>query len=131
MIVLDSDVLIDFLDGRSPGPEFVESQWTRGEAVSITAVTLGEVLRGIERGHRPASDRAMLEEFLAGLTVLEYDADCARTFGSVMSQLDRAGRRAPEVDAQVAAIAITHGATLATRNRRHFERFPGLRFVIP
>jgi len=40
---------------------------------------------------------------------------------------DPKGRR----DSMIAATALAHGLTLATRNTRDFERIPGLRLVNP
>ena len=42
-------------------------------------------------------------------------------WGAIMGDGDRAGRPKPMADAQIAAVALRHGLTLATRNIRDFK----------
>lgn len=131
MRVLDTDVLIDALRGRESAIGLIEGADEAGEEIATTSITVGEVLRGLDAGEAPRERRAAFEGFLSGLTVLTYDIAAARVFGRIMGELDASGRRVPTVDGQIASIAVAHGSVLVTRNRRHFERFPGLRVVTP
>jgi tRNA(fMet)-specific endonuclease VapC len=59
--------------------------------------------------------------------VLPYDAAAARIHAELRSTCERTGRRLPFVDGQIAAIAMTHGLTLVTRNTKDFAEITGLR----
>jgi predicted nucleic acid-binding protein len=47
-------------------------------------------------------------------------------FGRIRGQLRRDGNLVGDMDLLIASTAIAHDLTLVTRNRRHFERIPGL-----
>jgi len=56
--------------------------------------------------------------------VLPLDAAAARRFGELKMELERRGEPLAEPDLRIAAIAVTRGLTLVTRNVRHFRRVP-------
>jgi predicted nucleic acid-binding protein len=59
------------------------------------------------------------EDFLG--QIFSFDLDSARSYGHILSARQRIGRPISQSDAQIAAIAQAHNATLATRNTRDFE----------
>jgi tRNA(fMet)-specific endonuclease VapC len=62
---------------------------------------------------------------LRQITVLSIDQTAADQFDRLrqIKKLKKIGRR----DLLIGAIALAHGATLVTRNLRHFSQIPGLR----
>ena len=52
-------------------------------------------------------------------------------FARIRARLRRQGQLIPDLDLLIAATAVTHGLTLVTRNRRHFERIPELALYRP
>ena len=77
--------------------------------------------------------RQVLQDFLnqvvGALPKLAYDARAALTHAELRPEAGAQGRVLPMLDAQIAAIAITQGLTLVTRNTRDFEGLPGLRLA--
>lgn len=57
---------------------------------------------------------------LAG-RILPFDSDAAAIYATISVERRSIGRPIRELDAQIASIAILHGASLATRNVRDFE----------
>jgi tRNA(fMet)-specific endonuclease VapC len=73
----------------------------------------------------------MLEAFLeevvrATLPVLPYDERAAEWHSEERARLERAGKTAPFVDGQIAAIAATCGLPLVTANPADFKQFKGI-----
>ncbi|MEI9804661.1 MAG: type II toxin-antitoxin system VapC family toxin [Pseudolabrys sp.] len=62
--------------------------------------------------------------------ILPFDMASASTFGRIGAQRERAGRRMEPVDAMIAAIALTNGLKLATRDTSGFADI-GLEVVNP
>jgi predicted nucleic acid-binding protein len=101
-----------------------------------TTITMAEVLYGIERlpqGKRRAqllreAESIFVRDF-AG-RILTFDESAARMFAIIATRRRAQGRPIHELDAQIAAIARGHGATLATQNTADFEGY-GVRVVNP
>lgn len=97
---------------------------TESDEKYLSVLTVGEVRRGIEnvRGRDPVQARALdrwLERLLATHAdrVLSIDAAIAEQWGRLS-----AARSMPVIDALLAATALVHGLTFATRNVRDVSR---------
>lgn len=101
---------------------------TPAARVALSVVTEMELRYGIARN--PSLKIApLVEELLAGLTVLPLTSDVARVYGRVRAALDRAGTPIGPLDLMIAAQALASHRTLVTNNTREFMRVPGLRCV--
>jgi len=91
-----------------------------------TAVTEAELFYGIElisQGKRRDGLLAAAERLFSGIfldRVLPFDSHAARAFASIQVRRQRLGRPISHADAQIAAIAQMHAATLATRDSADF-----------
>jgi predicted nucleic acid-binding protein len=101
-----------------------------------TAVTEAEILLGIallpqgaRRNGLAAAARAMFADDFAS-RVLPFDGAAATVFSEIVSRRVRDGKPIGQADAQVAAIARSRGAALATRNVGDFQEC-GVRIVNP
>lgn len=121
MIVADTDVLIDFLEGRSPAAERVELELERGQ-LRTTVITRFELLAGA----RTPRQQRVVGELLAGLPCLPLDESGADAAAEIRRTLERDGAGIGMADSLIAGVVIVHRGVLLTRNRRHFERVPGL-----
>lgn len=127
MIVLDTNVLSELM--RDEPAAHVE-RWVDDQdsgELAVTAVTVAELRYGIARLPRGArrsklaeSADAFVDRGFAG-RILAFDHAAADHYADLAADRDRAGRPIATPDAQIAAICRARGATLATRNTRHFE----------
>jgi predicted nucleic acid-binding protein len=122
MYLLDTVTFSEFFKRRAH-PEFVHWLHDKSEdLLFLSTITIGEVERGIERqrGHQPAFAEALLawqERSLATYPdrVLPVTMNVSRRWGRLSGRLGR-----DDVDLLIAATALEHGLTVATRNVRHF-----------
>ena len=121
MIVADSDVLIDYLRRRQPGAAAVAEALRRGQ-LHTTILNCFELLAGAQSSQLEESVLALLES----LSILPLDFEAARKAAEISRELDRLGVGIGMGDILIAGIVLAQGGTLLTRNRRHFERIPGL-----
>ncbi len=124
LVVIDTDLVIDFLRGAEPGSGSVLSAFSNGRG-RITAISLFELRAGSDF----LGKQAHLEPLFAG--VLPFDATAALLAGEVQLWLDSRGLGIGVKDTMIAATCRRFDLPLATRNVRHFERVPGLRLVAP
>ena len=127
MIVLDTNVLSEIV---RPVPAAEVLRWVAGHPSSMlytTTITQAEILYGLElmpKGKRRAALEfaltAMFEEDFED-RILPFDSDAARAFAQVAVSRRAAGFAVAQMDAQIAAIARSRGAKLATRNIQDFE----------
>jgi predicted nucleic acid-binding protein len=121
MIVADTDVLIDFLEGRSPAADRVSLELDRGQ-LHTTVISRFELLAGAKTGPQ----QKLVGKLLAAVPALPLDAPAADRAAAVRRGLEREGVGIGMGDSLIAGIALLHDAILLTRNRRHFERVSGL-----
>lgn len=104
------------------------------EEIGVTVITLEEQfygrLNGIRRANSPEkliSAYAKLSatwNYFATVNLLDFDLDASNCFAELLRQKIRIGTQ----DLRIAATVMSRNAILVTRNRRDFERIPGLRF---
>ena len=101
---------------------------TPAAAVALSVITEMEIRYGLAKN--PALRVApLIEEFLAGITILPLTSDVARRYGRVRAELEARGTPIGPLDLMIASHALAIGATLVTTDVREFHRVPGLRCV--
>ena len=126
MIVLDTNILSETV---KPAPSSKVLHWLATQErrkVFTTAITKAEMLFGVEllsAGKRRAAlhsaiDNIFAKEF-AG-RVLAFDEMAAQIFAKLVAGRYRMGRPISQFDAAIAAITLSRGAVLATRNVADF-----------
>jgi predicted nucleic acid-binding protein len=130
--LVDANVLSEATKPR-PSPQVVEWLERNERELAVDPVILGELRFGIlllARGRR----RTRLERWFATgvqrLRCIPWEADCGLRWGKLLAELRGSGRSMPIKDSLIAATALVHGLTIATRNRSDFEQ-AGVRVVDP
>ena len=123
MTVADTDVLIDFLAGKGEA-DTVERLLARG-ALGTTTITRFELLCGA----RTAAQLTRITRLLETLPALPLNERAADAAADIRRTLERSGHPIGMADSLIAGIVVSDGGALLTRNRRHFERVPGLRLA--
>jgi predicted nucleic acid-binding protein len=126
LIILDTNVISEPM--RRHGDPAVQAWLDRQEAETlyVTAISLSELLVGIElvpRGKRRANLAASLIRLLDrlfGSRVLTFDRPAAIAYASVVGRTRAVGYTISVADAQIAAIALVTGFTVATRDTDPF-----------
>ena len=135
MTILDTNIVSEMM---RPVPEPSVLRWLANsikDDTHLTAISVAEILLGIELlpvGKRREVLRAGAEKTFAVIPgrILAFDEKAAAAFSSISSTRRKQGKPISQFDAQIAAIARAHDATLATRNTDDFEGC-GVRVVNP
>jgi tRNA(fMet)-specific endonuclease VapC len=92
----------------------------------ISAVTLSELMHGVEVSRRTAQDRAALEVLLRHVAVLEYPSGAAEHYAAVRMVLELCEARVGVHELLVAAHARCLGMTLVTARAREIGQAHGM-----
>jgi predicted nucleic acid-binding protein len=126
MIVLDTNVVSEAM---KPEPDASVRAWLNDQATEtlyLSSVTLAELLFGIAA--LPAGQRKdRLAQALDGLMglfrdrVLPFDVDAARRYADLAMAAKTRGRGFPTPDGYIAAIAVSRGFIVASRDTAPYE----------
>ncbi len=120
LVVVDTDLLVDFLRGKGAGAGLVRTLLAE-HRLRLTAVTGFELRVGTDFLAR----RSEILRLFRSRTV-PLDLASALRGGEVAADLRALGREIGFADCLQAGICLRHDLPLATRNRKHFDRVPGL-----
>lgn len=112
LLVVDTDVLIDYLRGRLQAVAFLEET---DQPLAASVITVAELYVGVRDGE----ERRRLDAFVAAFDVLGLDRQAAVVAGLWRRQYGPSHGMGL-ADALIAATVEAAGATLVTLNRRHF-----------
>jgi len=126
MIILDTNVLSALMRQQPEPPVVAWLDKQSADSVWISSVTLFEAQFGLAllpRGRRQDLLLGKFDQLLQALDnrVLLFDAAAALMAARLAATRRTAGRVVDMRDTFIAGIALARGATLATRNTRHFR----------
>ena len=121
--LVDANVLSE---PTKPAPDAKVVAWLREHEreLAVNPIILGELEYGILL--LPASRRrTRLEHWFASgvrrMRVLDFDAPTASEWARLLARLKKKGHGIPIKDSLIAATALAHGLTVATRNANDFR----------
>ena len=133
MLILDTDHLSVLDRGGNRAAKLEELLEPRRHEICTTIVSVSEQLRGLLAQIGSArSDTQLIDRYarlsrrldrLADYRIVGWTSDAA----AKLTQLRRRKLRIGTMDLRIASIALTHDATLLSRNLRDFTKIPGRR----
>jgi tRNA(fMet)-specific endonuclease VapC len=117
--LLDTNIVIALFAQEAS----VLQQLAQAQEVFLPSIVLGELYYGSYKSAQVAANVKRVDELAGRSSVLVCDAETAQHYGQVKSLLRAKGRPLPENDIWVAAVALQHGLTLATRDAHFHEVF--------
>ena len=111
-LLIDTDVLIDYLRNRSEAVAYLESVT---EPLLISVVTIAELYAGVKEG----AERAKLDVFITAFEIASLDFAIAIAGGLHRRQYHKS-HNVSLADALIAATAEHYQATRITLNSKHF-----------
>jgi toxin FitB len=108
-------------------PNLKVIQWlTENEAnLVVDSIVLGELRIGIlalPRGRKRDRLAEWFESVVEAIECLAWDESISRRWATLVVDLKRKGLSIPLLDGMIAATALEHNLTVATRNTRDFKK---------
>ena len=111
-LLLDTDVLIDYLRGQAKAVAFIDGLT---DDQILSAITVAELYAGVRDG----AERTALDAFVAAFEVVPVD-DAIAIQGGLYRRDFGKSHGVGLADALIAATAESRGATVVTFNQKHF-----------
>jgi predicted nucleic acid-binding protein len=124
LIVVDTDVIIDFFRDISPAADVFAELIGSGIA-ALTAISIFELYAGIEGTKRLRQIETLVQE----ITVLPLNVIEAAMGGRIYTQLKARGKLIGTHDILIAAICIANDLPLYTKNIAHFSEIKEIRLL--
>ena len=124
--MLDTNICI-YLIKKKPESVLLHLQAKLTEGVSISTITLAELMHGVEASAYPERNSVALKQFLSIIDILPFDDEAAAEYGKICTVLRRQGTPIGAMDMLIAAHARAKGIVMVTNNLREFERVEGLK----
>ncbi|GAB4449765.1 MAG: type II toxin-antitoxin system VapC family toxin [Anaerolineales bacterium] len=125
--LLDTCVISELVS-KKPNPKVIEYVDSLDpEDVYLSVITIGEIVKGIERlpGSRRKTDlyNWLKDDLLVRFegNVVALDTEVLIEWGALTARLESVGKAMPAIDSLIAATALAKGMILATRNVSDFE----------
>jgi predicted nucleic acid-binding protein len=115
IILLDSCVIFDHLNGRNRRTESLSKPIEQGHILACCSVNITEVFAGLRAG-----EERITESFLDSLEYLPVSAKIARQAGMLRQEWRAKGQTLSFSDVKIAAVALSNAAPLLTDNLKHF-----------
>jgi predicted nucleic acid-binding protein len=123
IVLLDSSVIFDHLNGRFGRTEFLEQLIEQGHVLACCPVNFTEVYAGLRPGEEDKT-----AAFLNSLEYLPVTPEIARQAGLLRRDWQKKGQTLSYTDVTIAAVALSNGVPILTDNRKHFP-MPELQLV--
>lgn len=127
MIILDTNIVSEFM---RPKPDTNVIAWLNHQHSSqlfLTSITIAEISYGLyvhPDGKRKNQLKNQFELFTKKAfshRILDFTEDAAKVYARIMGESKLSGHPMSVPDGQIAAITLTNGFVLATRNTKDFE----------
>ncbi|MFQ5456288.1 MAG: type II toxin-antitoxin system VapC family toxin [Nitrospirota bacterium] len=89
--------------------------------IGISSITLSELEYGAYKSQQRENNLLALEMFITPLNILLYNANAARIYGKIRSNLEAKGKPIGSMDMLIAAHAISENCILVTNNEKEFS----------
>jgi len=124
--LLDTNICI-YLIKKHPPEVFKRFQQIQLKQLHIPTITVFELYYGIEKNNSQQRNLSALENFIAPLTIVNFNIDAAIQAAKIRAILQKKGTIIGAYDIQIAAIALSLDMVLLTNNMNEFERVDDLK----
>lgn len=117
-ILIDTDVIVDFLRGYTKAISYVENH---SDEIVLSSIVVAELYAGVRD-----DERARLDDFVTLFPILPITSEIAKT-GGLFKRDYHKSYGIGLADALMAATAVTEDAELKTLNTKHYPMLKGLK----
>ena len=129
MIFIDSDCIIDFLNGKETARKIIENY--KVEELGTSQINVFEIFFGIfKRKKINENELISADNFFNSLTIFSFDQKCGKISARILSTLIKEGNIIDQNDCFIGSIMIKNGiSSIISNNKKHFSRINGIKVI--
>ena len=130
-LLLDTNIISELVKAEPKSNVLKQFQIYKNE-IAIPSLVWHELRFGWLRmpdSKRKQSIGLFLHDVVSLLTIMPYDTTAAKIHAEIRIEAQKSGQTLPFADGQIAAIAMSQGLSLVTRNTKDFEAIVGIRLI--
>jgi len=130
-VILDSSVLIEAERGHLDIDRFINDR--EPQPFGLSVITVAELLHGVHRADsekRRVKRSAYVEKVIELFPIYPFGIDSARVYAQLWATLLRKGVQIGAHDLIIASTAIALGFSVATFDKRHFDKIEVLQLEV-
>jgi tRNA(fMet)-specific endonuclease VapC len=130
-VILDTSVLIEAERGHLDIDRFINDR--EAQPFGLSVITAAELLHGVYRANsekRRIRRSAYVEKVIELFPIYAFGMDTARVYAELWAGLLKKGIQIGAHDLIIASTAIALGFSVATFDKRHFDKIQGLQLEV-
>lgn len=130
-LLLDTNIISELVKAE-PHPHVLQQFQGYKQEIAIPSLVWHELRFGwlkMPDTKRKQSIGIFLYDVVSLLPILPYDTVAAKIHAEIRVEAQKIGQTLPFADGQIAAITMSQGLSLVTRNTKDFELIRGLRLI--
>ena len=130
-LLLDTNIISELVKAEPKSNILKQFQIYKNE-IAISSLVWHELRFGWLRmpdSKRKQSIGLFLHDVVSLLPIMPYDTTAAKIHAEIRIEAQKSGQTLPFADGQIAAIAMSQGLSLVTRNTKDFEAIVGIRLI--
>ncbi|NLE05793.1 MAG: type II toxin-antitoxin system VapC family toxin [Crenarchaeota archaeon] len=129
--IIDTDILIDLLRNQNQAVAFIADLEKEKAILATTTINIFELYHGAHKSQESERNLKAINELASRLSVLPLTNKAAKKAACIYAQLEHEGKSIGLKDTFIAAITLTLNASIATRNKAHFNKISDLKIISP
>lgn len=125
-MILDSDILIQFLRKNKKAIEKIEYILENHGLLATTSINAAELYFGACLSKQKEQNKQNTQKLIDQLIILPFSKESALIYGEIRADLQDKGDLINDLDIFIASIVIEHNSTLITNNTKHFQKITKL-----
>ena len=130
-VILDTSVLIEAERGNFDLEEFTKGR--EQEPFGLSVISVAELLHGVHRADtemRRVKRSAYVEKAIDLFPIYPFGIQPARIYAQIWANLMKQGIQIGAHDLMIGSTALALGFSVASFNKRHFDKIEGLKLEI-
>ncbi|MDO8537374.1 MAG: type II toxin-antitoxin system VapC family toxin [archaeon] len=119
--VLDSDILIDFINNKNSAVELIK-KISSTHNLFTTDINLFELYYGAYLSKKTSENIETIRGLLGTLNFLSTNQNSMEEAGKICAELEKKGQRIEITDILIGGICLANSLPIATNNKKHFQR---------